>query len=145
MRVLPNEEFGLVHGKAGVITLEDGSKTAFLGSVNESKTAWKINYELAWEDDSKEAVNWVQEEFDNLWNDISARDLSDFIIEDIKRISERVEIDEVAKWKEEESEAAAVAVESPVYREQLGLWEHQKYFVDAAFRNHKKVMAQGIF
>jgi len=29
-------------------------------------------------------------------------------------------------------------VESPVYREELGLWEHQKYFVDMAFRNHKK-------
>lgn len=138
VRVLPNKKFGLIHGKAGVITLEDGSKTAFLGSVNESKTAWKINYELVWEDDSKEAVNWVQEEFDSLWSDITARDLSDFIIEDIKRISERVEIDEVAQWKAKESEAAAVAVESPVYREQLGLWEHQKYFVDAAFRNHKK-------
>ena len=138
VRVLPNDRFGLIHGKAGVITLENGEKTAFLGSVNESKTAWKINYELAWEDDSDEAVNWVQEEFDSLWNDIMARDLSNFIIEDIKRISERVEIDEVAKWKQEDSEAATIAVESPVYREQLGLWEHQKYFVDLAFRDHKK-------
>ncbi|WP_222423964.1 helicase-related protein [Desulfamplus magnetovallimortis] len=138
IRVLPNDKFGLIHGKAGVITLENGEKRSFLGSVNESKTAWKINYELAWEDDSEEAVNWVQEEFDSLWNDISARDLSDFIIEDIKRISERVEIDEVVKWKEEKSQAAAVAVESPVYREHLGLWEHQKYFVDLALRDHKK-------
>jgi len=36
VKVLPDEHFGLIHGKAGVITLADGSKTAFLGSVNES-------------------------------------------------------------------------------------------------------------
>jgi SNF2 family DNA or RNA helicase len=138
VRVLPNDRFGLIHGKACVITLEDGTKTAFLGSVNESKTAWKINYELAWEDNSKEAVDWVQEEFDSLWKDISARDLSKFIVEDIKRISERVEIQEVVKWKGEPSAPASIAVESPVYREQLGLWEHQKYFVDLAFKDHKK-------
>jgi SNF2 family DNA or RNA helicase len=138
VRVLPNDRFGLIHGKAGIITLENGEKTAFLGSVNESKTAWKINYELIWEDNSDEAVNWIQEEFDSLWNDIAAIDLSNFIIEDLKRISERVEIDDIAKWKEEKSEPASVAVESPVYREQLGLWEHQKYFIDLAFRDHKK-------
>lgn len=138
VRVLPNDRFGLIHGKAGVITLEDGKKTAFLGSVNESKTAWKINYELAWEDDSREAVDWVQEEFDSLWNDDLAKDLSEFIVEDIKRISERVEINNVAKWKDEKCEPAVIAVESPVYREQLGLWEHQKYFVDLAFRDHKR-------
>lgn len=84
VRVLPNARFGLVHGKAGVITLENGTKTSFLGSVNESKTAWKLNYELAWEDSSDEAVKWVQEEFDALWNDEHAIPLSDFVIEDIK-------------------------------------------------------------
>ena len=85
VRVLPNDRFGLIHGKAGVITLEDGKKTAFLGSVNESKTAWKINYELAWEDDSREAVDWVQEEFDSLWNDDLAKDLSEFIVEEDRK------------------------------------------------------------
>src|SRR6185436_4182091 len=35
VRVLPDQHFGLVHGKAGVITLKDESKTSFLGSVNE--------------------------------------------------------------------------------------------------------------
>jgi hypothetical protein len=27
VRVLPDEKFGLIHGKAGVITLEDGTNT----------------------------------------------------------------------------------------------------------------------
>jgi len=136
VRVLPNERFGLIHGKAGVITLEDGSKTSFLGSVNESKSAWKLNYELVWEDNSVESVDWVQEEFDALWNDDSAVPLADFVVEDIKRISERVIIPDVNKWKDQ-SNAASVVVESPVYRKQLGLWEHQKYFIDLAFRAHK--------
>ena len=46
VKVLPDEYFGLVHGKAGVITLADGTKTAFMGSVNESVSAWKLNYEF---------------------------------------------------------------------------------------------------
>ena len=56
VKVLPDQHFGLIHGKAGVISLADGSKTSFLGSVNESRLAWKVNYELLWEDFSPEAV-----------------------------------------------------------------------------------------
>ena len=40
VKVLPNEKFGLIHGKAGIISLSDGNKTTFLGSVNESYHAW---------------------------------------------------------------------------------------------------------
>jgi hypothetical protein len=36
VRVLPNDVFGLIHGKAGVITLSDKRKTSFIGSVNET-------------------------------------------------------------------------------------------------------------
>ncbi|MBW2066673.1 MAG: helicase SNF2, partial [Deltaproteobacteria bacterium] len=42
VRVLPDSAFGLIHGKAGVITLADGSKTSFIGSINESKSAWQV-------------------------------------------------------------------------------------------------------
>jgi hypothetical protein len=58
VRVLPDAHFGLIHGKAGVITRADGSRSAFLGSVNESKTAWRLNYELLWEDHNPAAVDW---------------------------------------------------------------------------------------
>ena len=84
VKVLPDTSFGLVHGKAGVITLSDGSKTSFLGSINESFNAWKLNYELLWEDNSTEAVDWIQHEFDTLWNHHHAVPLSDFVIADIK-------------------------------------------------------------
>jgi len=132
VRVLPNKKFGLIHGKAGVITLEDGNKTSFLGSVNESKAGWKINYELVWEDDSKDAVKWVQEEFNALWNSPCAIKLPDFIIKDIKRISEREVIDDIEEAKKEEDLPAAVSIETPIYRENLGLWEHE------VFKEHKK-------
>ncbi|HDK7163569.1 TPA: DEAD/DEAH box helicase family protein [Clostridium botulinum] len=137
VRVLPNEYFGLIHGKAGVITLKDGSKTSFMGSVNETFSAWKLNYELLWEDDSEDTIEWVQEEFDALWNSHFAVPLSDFVIEDIQRISKRTKISTVEDWKEE-SEPASVIVESPVYRKECGLWEHQKYFVNLVFNAHKK-------
>ena len=46
VKVLPDEVFGLIHGKAGLIRYPDGRAITFLGSVNESATAWKLNYEL---------------------------------------------------------------------------------------------------
>ena len=137
VRVLPNDVFGLIHGKAGVITFSDGSKTSFLGSVNETYSAWRLNYEMLWEDDSVEAIEWVQDEFDYFWKHPSAIPLSDFVIEDIGRISEREVIDDISKWKASPKPEQAI-VESPVYRKELGLWEHQKFFVDTAFRDHKK-------
>ena len=142
VKVLPDQYFGLIHGKAGVITLPDGAKTAFLGSVNESKSAWTLNYELLWEDPSPEAVQWVQEEFDALWTHHAAVPLAEFVIEDIARLSHRTIVPGVKEWTDEAKTAgqtpppASVFVESPVYRKQAGLWEHQKFFVKLAFDAH---------
>ena len=138
VRILPQEKFGLEHGKAGVFTLADGHKTSFLGSVNESYSGWKINYELVWEDDSEDTVRWVQEEFDALWNDPCAVPLAEYVVSDIKRISERTIIKTVEEWNQGEEDPASVTVESPINRNGFGLWEHQKYFVDHVFRDHKK-------
>lgn len=141
VRVLPDSAFGLIHGKAGIIRRADGSATAFLGSVNESATAWKLNYELLWEDDAPETVQWVQEEFDALWNDSRAMDLSvcPFIVQDIQRTIQR-RIIEPKEFQETETvavAAAAAAVETPVYRRELGLWPHQKYFAQLALERHR--------
>ena len=75
VKVLPMERFGLEHGKAGVIILEDGHKTSFMGSSNETFNAWQKHYELVWEDSSPDGVQWVQEEFDALWGSQFAVDL----------------------------------------------------------------------
>ncbi|BCC61101.1 MULTISPECIES: phospholipase D-like domain-containing anti-phage protein [Bacillus] len=137
VKVVPDDVFGLIHGKAGVITLSDGSRTSFIGSVNETYSAWKLNYEIMWEDDSEASVTWVQEEFDYFWNSPYAVPLSEFVVEDINRIANRTVINKVEEWQQEPAPAPAV-VETPVYRKEYGLWEHQKYFVDLAFNDHKK-------
>jgi superfamily II DNA or RNA helicase len=136
VKVLPCDKFGLVHGKAGVITLADGRKTCFMGSVNETYRAWKLNYELVWEDEAPEAIAWVQEEFDALWHSSFAVPLADFVIEDVGRLAQRAVVPSVEVWRTA-PEPAAPLVETPVYRRECGLWEHQKYFVKLAFDAHR--------
>jgi superfamily II DNA or RNA helicase len=132
IRVVPKDRV-FIHGKAGVIEGADGSKTCFLGSINETRSAFAQNYEILWEDTSEEGVTWVEEEFEALWKD--AYPLPDAIIEEIKRVADRVEI----RFEEatlEELPAAALA-ESPIYRggEQLQPW--QRSFV-TMFLQHRE-------
>lgn len=141
VKVLPDDVFGLVHGKAGLIRRADGTATAFLGSVNESATAWKLNYELLWEDDDPETVAWVAAEFEALWNHASAIDLAScpFIVDDLERIISRRVI-EPEEWKQvadPDQAVASVAVEMPVYRQFDGLGPHQKYFARLALDRHR--------
>lgn len=142
VRVLPDEVFGLVHGKAGVITLADSSKTCFMGSANESKSAWRMNYELVWEDPSQEAVAWVQDEFDALWSHPMAVPLSEAVVEDFDRLARRHVLHTIDEWSKSDPDGksspdpAAAIIETPVYRKEVGLWEHQKYFVKRAFDAH---------
>lgn len=79
----------------------------------------------------------MQEEFDFFFNSHYAVPLSDFIIEDIKRLSNRKVIYSIEEWRKE-GDIASTVIESPVYRKELGLWEHQKYFISLAFEDHKK-------
>ncbi|SIT51344.1 Helicase domain-containing protein [Paraburkholderia piptadeniae] len=142
VRVLPDAAFGLVHGKAGVIRYDDGRTTSFLGSVNETLSAWRFNYELMWEDDSAEAARWVQTEFDTLWNHVQAVPLADFIVQDVKRLADRQETP-LDDWRRDtRASPASAAVESPVYRQEFGLWAHQKYFVKLAFDAHRRGTAR---
>jgi superfamily II DNA or RNA helicase len=137
VRVLSNDVFGLIHGKAGVITLKDGKQLAFMGSANESYSAWKLNYEIVWEDATPEAIQWVQNEFNSLWNHEKVKPLAEFVVEDIGRIAHR-KIIAIDRWKENADGAASAIVEAPVYRKEYGLWAHQKYFVKLAFDEHTK-------
>jgi Helicase conserved C-terminal domain/SNF2-related domain/PLD-like domain len=137
VKVLPDQSFGLIHGKAGIIQYPDGRKTSFMGSVNETRNAWKSNYELVWEDDSDEAIQWLQDEFDALWLHPDAVPLCDFVIQDIQRLAKRQELS-VADWKQDPAnDPASGVVETPVYRKEYGLWAHQKYFIKLAHDAHK--------
>jgi hypothetical protein len=132
VRVVPKDRT-FVHGKAGVIEAFDGSKICFLGSVNETKSAFARNYEILWEDSSCQGVEWVEEEFDALWKD--SYPLPDAIVDEIKRISEREEI----RFQDASSGElpGAVFAETPIYRggEQLQPW--QRSFV-TMFLQHRE-------
>src|SRR5438876_5561987 len=109
IRVVPKDRV-FIHGKAGVIEAADGSKTSFLGSINETKSAFAQNYEILWEDTSAEGVKWVEEEFEALWKD--SFPLPDAIIDEIERVANRVEV-HFRDVKPDELPAAALA-ESPI-------------------------------
>lgn len=135
IRVVPKDKVFL-HGKAGIIETEVG-KTCFLGSINETKDAFTKNYEILWEDTSSEGVAWVEEEFEALWKD--AYPLPNAIVEEIKRVAERVEVS-FEELKPHEFPGAALA-EAPIYRagEQLQPW--QRSFV-TMFMNHREIYGQ---
>ena len=129
----------LVHGKAGIITLADGSKTCFMGSVNETREAWQDHYELLWEDPSPEAIEWTQAEFDFLWK--KSLPLPDAVITEIARCAERIEIrmPDCPPWDEKgdtDLPRAALA-EAPLVRAGDGLQPWQKAFISEFLRQRE--------
>lgn len=134
IRLVPDAEFGFVHGKGGVIEGDWGS-TSFMGSANDSARAWTKNYELVWEDDNPDSVAWLQEEFDALW--AKAFPLSEFIVKQIGRLARRTVIEHVGPWKEKPQPEPLLA-EVPAATELFGFWDHQKYFINLAFQEHLK-------
>lgn len=132
IRVVPKERLFL-HGKAGSIHYFNGNRKSFVGSVNDSKSAFSNNYELIWEDDDEESADWVEKEFWALWND--GVPLPEVILDEVKRVANRQEI-KIEELKPMEVPGAAL-VESPIYRggEQLQPW--QRSFV-AMFLEHRE-------
>lgn len=133
IRVVPKERLFL-HGKAGSIHYPDGSRKAFIGSVNESKSAFAHNYEIVWQDNEDDSADWVEQEFWALWKE--GVPLPDAIIAEVHRVANRREIN-VEALKPEEVPAAAMA-EAPIYRggEQLQPW--QRSFV-TMFLEHRDI------
>lgn len=133
VRVLPRDRAPFVHGKAGVIHKADGTAVSFMGSVNETSSGWERNYEIVWEDSSPEGVQWVQDEFDALWD--HGDELPDAVITEIGCVAERNEYQDVAEWRakvaagEVSDPAASVVIEAPVYRGGDRLYPWQKNFV----------------
>ncbi|MGH3265917.1 MAG: SNF2-related protein, partial [Trebonia sp.] len=140
IRVIDRISAPLLHGKAGIITLADGRKTCFMGSVNETRNAWQDHYELLWEDESDEGIAWTQAEFDFLWANGVA--LPDAVIQEVERCADRVEIrvEDCPAWSLGGSTdlPRAALVESPIARAGDGLQPWQKAFV-AEFLRHREV------
>lgn len=133
IKVVPKERLFL-HGKAGSIHYADGSRKAFVGSVNDSKSAFSQNYELVWQDDDESSADWVEKEFWALWKE--GVPLPEAILAEIQRVASRREVT-VDVLKPVDIPAAAMA-ESPIYRggEQLQPW--QRSFV-TMFLEHREI------
>lgn len=138
IRLVPDAEFGFVHGKGGIIE-GDWGRTSFIGSANDSARAWTKNYELVWEDDDPDSVAWVQDEFEALW--AKAFPLSEFIVKQIGRLSQRSVIEHVGPWKDKPRPEPLLA-EVPTTTELFGFWDHQKYFINLAFQEHLKYRSE---
>ncbi len=134
IRIVPDSEFGFLHGKGGVVRYADGRATSFIGSANDSERAWSANYELIWEDDLKDSVDWVQAEFDALW--ARGFPISEFIVKQIGRLGQRTIIEHIGDWKRK-PEVGPVLAEVPTCTELFGFWDHQKYFIKKAFDEHR--------
>ncbi|MFC4487914.1 phospholipase D-like domain-containing anti-phage protein [Tepidiphilus baoligensis] len=134
VRVAPDDICGFVHGKAGVITLRDGRKLGFIGSMNETKSGWRHHYEILWEDESPEGVAWIEAEFDFLWN--AAKPLPQAVIREVHRRGYRREVvfDEIDG---DENLAPAALIESPLYREGQQLQPWQQGFLTECLRHYR--------
>ena len=134
VRIAPDEVCGFVHGKAGVITLADGRRLGFIGSMNETRSGWRRHYEILWEDESPEGVAWIEEEFDFLWN--AAKPLPQAVIREIHRRGYRREID-FLEIDDDENLAPAALIESPLYREGQQLQPWQQGFLTECLRHQR--------
>jgi hypothetical protein len=124
IRVVPRSAMFL-HGKAGIVESRNGEVTSFVGSANETRSGFAANYEIIWEDDSPDAITWVDEEFAALWE--LGVDLPDAIVDEIGRLAHRTEVS-FGTVVEAEVPAAAF-VESPMYLAGQVLQPWQQAFV----------------
>jgi len=134
VRVAPDDICGFVHGKAGVITLADGRKLGFIGSMNETRSGWQHHYEILWEDESQDGVVWIEKEFDFLWN--AAKPLPRAVIREVHRRGYRREI-EFTEIEDDENLAPAALIESPLYREGQQLQPWQQGFLTECLRHQR--------
>ncbi|MCS7901125.1 phospholipase D-like domain-containing anti-phage protein [Pseudomonas aeruginosa] len=134
VRIAPDDICGFVHGKAGVITLADGRRLGFIGSMNETRSGWQRHYEILWEDESPEGVAWIEQEFDFLWN--AAKPLPQAVIREVHRRGYRREI-EFLEIEDDENLAPAALIESPLYREGQQLQPWQQGFLTECLRHQR--------
>lgn len=138
VRVVSSAAVAFLHGKAGVIEYRDGGSSAFVGSVNESRAAWRDHYEILWEDDDPAATAWVRREFDYFWE--RGVELPEAVVEHIGVVARRSEHRSIADWRESTAEAidpAPVLVERPLYRAGNILRPWQKRFVQACVEQQR--------
>ncbi|HIK19537.1 MAG TPA: DEAD/DEAH box helicase [Synechococcus sp. M44_DOE_062] len=134
VRVVSAADAPFLHGKAGVIEARDGTKSAFIGSLNETRQGWQEHYEIVWEDQSPEGVAWVEAEFQYLWE--RSVPLPEAIVEEVGRLSRKVEV--FLQDLQPADVPGAAWVEAPLYRRGEVLKPWQQSFVEM-FLEHREL------
>src|SRR5271165_4813272 len=130
VRVVPRDDQNVfVHGKAGVIEHADGRVYSFVGSVNDSASAFRHAYEILWGDDDTHSANWVREEFEHFWR--QGVDLPDAVVKHVGAMANRVEYRSIEAARDAAGDVApdAVLAERPIYKGGQILRPWQKRFV----------------
>jgi superfamily II DNA or RNA helicase len=140
IRVVSRDDAPFLHGKAGVIRQRDGSASAFIGSLNETREGWNAHYEIVWEDLSPEGIAWVEAEFDHLW--ARGKPLPDTIIEEVGRCARKREVS--LGDLSPADVAAASLVEAPLYQRGEDLKPWQRAFVEL-FVGHREIYGKARF
>ncbi len=142
VRVVPRDGNNVfVHGKAGVI--EHGPVGApdrvysFVGSLNDSASAFRHAYEILWSDEDPAAAQWVREEFEHFWN--QGIDLPDAVVEHVAAVARRSEYRSIEDARDERGEIApeAVLADRPIYKGGQILRPWQKRFVEACIEDRR--------
>ena len=130
VRVVPRDDQNVfVHGKAGVIEHADGRLYSFVGSVNNSASAFRHAYEILWGDDDAHSAEWVREEFEHFWR--QGVDLPDAVVKHVAAMANRIEYRSIeeARGADGDVPVDAVLAERPIYKGGQILRSWQKRFV----------------
>src|SRR6266436_510126 len=129
VRVVPRDADNVfVHGKAGVIERPDGTYS-FVGSVNDSVSAFRHAYEILWGDDDPNAAHWVRDEFEHFWR--QGVDLPDAVVKHVAAMASRIEYRSIEEARDAAGDIPpdAVLADRPIYKGGQILRPWQKRFV----------------
>lgn len=127
IRIIPTEKKGFQHGKMGMVTYPDKPTKLFLGSANETFSAFRNNHEIIAEIEGKEAEIWFQNEFKRLWE--QAVPLSNAVIQEIEQKAKFRTISH-KEW-EQNPKADIVYTTTPIYKDpEGGLYDHQVWAIN---------------
>lgn len=142
VRVVPRDGNNVfVHGKAGVIEHGPAGNpdriTAFVGSLNDSASAFRHAYEIMWTDEDPSAAEWVRQEFEHFWN--MGIDLPDAVVEHVAAVARRSEYRSIEKARDGRGEVApeAILADRPIYKGGQILRPWQKRFVEACVEDRR--------
>jgi hypothetical protein len=138
VRVVPRDSDNVfVHGKAGVIEHADGRVYSFVGSVNDSASAFRHAYEILWGDEDSAAADWVRDEFEHFWQ--QGIDLPDAVVKHVAAMASRTEYRSIEDARDAAGNIPpeAVLADRPIYKGGQILRPWQKRFVQTCVDDYR--------